>query len=204
MPITIDNTGQTATLNPPFTQAMPDDSIQRITRVYFAKKTLTPVGRNLNVTFTRIDSLHTQQDTTVTPEVVLPYDALLGKTVYLIIETVNMRTLSIDAVIRPSNNALTGTTDTLSLMKFNPATRNYQVNRLLTAVVGNHDALQNNTQTNPYTNLADHADKAIIKLQLRPALALEFNTWARNIAAANNIANIEVVVERTDNQQLQI
>lgn len=199
MPITIDNTGQTVTLNPPYTPATPDDSIQRITQVYFAKKTITQNGTNIS--FIKIDSAHIQQDTTVTPNIDLPYDAEIGKTVYLIIETVNMRTLSIDAVIRPGNNNLTGNTDTLSLMKFNPVTQTYESTRLFTAVVGNHDMLQNNTRTNPYTNLADHNDKVIIKLQIRPSLLLEFNNWSRSIAANNNIANLEVVVERTDNLQ---
>jgi hypothetical protein len=210
MPITIDNSGQTVTLNPPYSPATPDDSLQKITAVYFAKKTVTNVGTtqapNLNVNFTRIDSLHTQQDAAGT---VLNYDSILGKTVYLVIETSNMATLSIDAVIRPCDNALTGNTDTLSLMKFNTETQVYEATRLLTAEVGNFDALNNRSTTqNPtgshthYTNLADHSDKAIIKLQLRPATRADFNTWARNIAAAQNgRVNLEVVVERNDNQQ---
>jgi hypothetical protein len=201
MPITIDDSGQTVTINPPVTPITPDDSVQRITAVYFAKKTVTLNGTN--VAFTRIDSLHTQQEAGA----VLPYDAILGKTVYLIIETVNMATLAIDAVIRPSDNALTGNTDTLTLMKFNPTTQVYESTRLLTAVVGNYDALNNRISTeNPtgshahYTNIADHANKAIIKLQLRPSLNLTFGDWARNIATANNIVNLEVVVERNDNE----
>lgn len=60
MPITIDDTGQTVTLNPPYSPVTPDDSLQKITMVYFAKKTVTQNGAN--VAFTRIDSLHTQQD----------------------------------------------------------------------------------------------------------------------------------------------
>lgn len=118
-----------------------------------------------------------------------------------------MATLSIDAVVRPSGNALTGNTDTLTLLKFNTVTQVYESTRLLTAVVGNFDALNNRiTAENPtgshahYTNLADHANKAIIKLQLRPSNLLIFNAWARNIATANGVSNIEVVVERTDNE----
>jgi len=202
MPITIDDTGQTVTLNPPYSPVTPDDDLQKITQVYFAKKTVTQNGAN--VAFTRIDSLHTQQ---VDGED-LAYDSILGKTVYLIIETENMATLSIDAVIRPSDQALTGNTDSLSLMKFNTRTQAYEVSRLLTAQVGNFDALNDRiTAENPqgshahYTNLADHENKAIIKLQLRPSLILDFNTWARNIAnAPNSIVNLEVVVERTDNE----
>lgn len=202
MPITIDDTGQTVTLNPPQSPVVPDDSLQKITQVYFAKKTVTQNGTN--VAFTRIDSLHAQrhggQD--------LNYDSILGKTVYLVIETENMDTLSIDAVIKPSDNALTGNIDTLSLMWFNPQSQAFEVKRLLAAVVGNFDALNNKgTTENPagshehYTNLTDHAHKAIIKLQLRPSLRSDFTTWATNIAAAQNgIVNLEVVVERTDNE----
>ncbi|MBC8643170.1 hypothetical protein H9W95_00810 [Flavobacterium lindanitolerans] len=40
MPITIDDTGQTVTLNPPYSPVTPDDSLQKITRVYFAKRLL--------------------------------------------------------------------------------------------------------------------------------------------------------------------
>ncbi|WP_309609321.1 hypothetical protein [Flavobacterium sp.] len=203
MPITIDDTGQTVTLNPPYSPVTPDDSLQKITMVYFAKKTVTQNGAN--VAFTRIDSLHTQVDNA---GAVLPYDAILGKTVYLVIETTNMATLSIDAVVRPSDNALTGNTDTLTLLKFNTVTQVYESTRLLTAVVGNFDALNNRiTPENPtgshahYTNLTDHANKAIIKLQLRPSNLLIFNAWARNIATANGVSNIEVVIERTDNEQ---
>lgn len=202
MPITIDDTGQTVTLNPPYSPVTPDDSLQKITRVYFAKKTVTQDGTN--VAFTRIDSLHAQQEGGQN----LPYDSILGKTVYLVIETTNMQTLSIDAVVRPGDNVLTGNTDTLSLMWFNPQTQAFEVRRLFVAVVGNFDALNNRgTDENPsgshehYTNLADHADKAIIKIQLRPSLRSDFNTWALNIAATTTaIANLEVVVERTDNE----
>ena len=203
MPITIDQTGQTVTLNPPYSPAIPDDSIQRITQVYFAKKNVTANGTNL--AFDRMDSLHTQQ----ADGVVLPFDSILGKTVYLIIETENMATLSIDAVVKPSDNTLTGNTDTLTLMKFNTETQAFEASRLLTAEVGNFDALNNKgTTENPagshahFTNLADHENKAIIKLQLRPSARTEFNTWATNIAATQTAtANLEVVVERADNEQ---
>lgn len=202
MPITIDQTGQTVTLNPPCSPAIPEDGIQRITQVYFAKKNVTQNGTNL--TFNRIDSLHTQQVNGAD----LPYDSLLGKTVYLIIETENMATLSVDAVIKPSDNSLTGNTDTLTLMKFNTQTQVFEASSLLSAEVGNFDALNNRITTeNPtgshahYTNLADHENKAIIKLQLRPSTRTDFNTWSTNIASSEiEIANLEVVVERTDNE----
>jgi hypothetical protein len=194
MRITIDNTGQTVTLNPPYAPDKPDDSLQRITDVYFAKKLVTQNGAH--VAFTRIDSLHTQQNAAGQ---VLAYDTILGKTVYLIIETNNMATLSVDAVIRPSNNTMTGNTDTLSVMKFNGTTQLYEAMNLLNAEVGNLDALNNRAGSHAhYTNAAaDFANKCIIKLQLRPATQALFNKWARNIA--RETVNLEVVVERTDN-----
>lgn len=189
MRITIDDTGQTVTLNEPY---VPDESLQRISDVYFAKKVVTDFGRN--VSFARIDSLHAQQDAA---NQAIAYDTILGKTVYLIIETSNMATLSVDAVIRPSNTTMTGNTDTLNLMKFNGSTRVYEATNLLTAEVGNFDALNTRDGAHQYTNIANFANTAIIKLQLRPATQAIFNTWATNIGTTT--VNLEVVVERTDN-----
>lgn len=192
MRITIDNTGQTVTLNPPYAPDRPDDSLQRITNVYFAKKNVTDNGRQLG--FTKIDSAHIQRNNRGQA---IPYDAILGKTVYLIIETANMATLSVDAVIRPTNNTMTGNTDTLRLMKFNGTTRLYEPTNLLTAEVGNFDALNPSTGTYPYINTNNFSNTAIIKLQVRPETQALFNTWATNIG--NNTVNLEIVVERTDN-----
>jgi hypothetical protein len=194
MRITIDNTGQTVTLNPPYAPDRPDDSLQRITDVYFAKKVVTQNGAH--VAFTRIDSAHTQQDATGQA---VAYDSILGKTVYLIIETNNMATLSVDAVIRPSDNTMTGNTDTLRIMKFNGTTRLYEATNLLTAEVGNLDALNNRDGSHAhYTNAAaDFANKVIFKIQLKPETQTTFNTWTTNLAT--NTVNLEVVVERTDN-----
>ena len=187
MRITIDNTGQTVTLNEPY---VPDESLQRISDVYFAKKVVTNFGRE--VSFARIDSLHAQQDAS---NRAIAYDAILGKTVYLIIETSNMATLSVDAVIKPSNNTLTGNTETLNLMKFNGTS--FEATNLLTAEVGNLDALNRREGAHQYTNAANFSNTAIIKLQLRPATQTTFNTWASNIGTGT--VNLEVVVERTDN-----
>jgi hypothetical protein len=194
MRITIDNTGQTVTLNPPYAPDKPDDSIQRITEVYFAKKVVTQNGTH--VAFLRIDSLHAQQDVTGQA---MGYDSILGKTIYLIIETNNMATLSVDAVIRPSNITLTGNTNTLRLKKFNGTTQLYEATNLLTAEVGNLDALNNRAGSHShYTNAAsDFANKVIFKIQLKPETQAIFDTWATNIANAS--VNLEVVVERTDN-----
>ncbi|KFF21472.1 hypothetical protein [Chryseobacterium sp. JM1] len=191
--ITITDTGQTQTLNGPLAPDTPDDSLQRISAVYFARKVTTDNGTR--VSFTKIDSAHVQQDH---QNQNIPYDSILGKTVYLIMETSNMQTLSIDAVIRPSANTMTENTDTLQLMRFVSPDR-YEVQRLFTVQVGNFDALNNRDGSHAhYTNLqADHINKAIIKLQLRPDGRATFDDWTRRLA--NGSINLEVAVERTDN-----
>jgi hypothetical protein len=190
--ITITDSGQTTTLNEANNPETPDDGLQRIVTVYFAKKVVTQNGSN--VAFTRIDSLNNDgQD----------FDRILGQTVYLIIETNNMRALEIDAIVKPSTTSLTGNTDSLALMKFNPqgaAGSEYVASTLLTAEVGNFDALNNRDGSHAhYTNLeTSHADKAIIKLQLRPATSAVFNNWATNLGV--NTGNLEIIVERHDKQ----
>lgn len=191
--ITITDSGQTQTLNGPLAPDTPDDSLQRISAVYFAKKTTTDNGTRVN--FTKIDSAHVQQDH---QNQNIPYDAIVGKTVYLVIETSNMASLSIDAVIRPSASTMTENTDTLQLMRFVSPNR-YEVQRLFTVQVGNFDALNNRDGSHAhYTNLqADHLNKAIIKLQLRPDARATFDDWTRRLADGS--INLEVAVERTDN-----
>jgi hypothetical protein len=109
-----------------------------------------------------------------------------------------MTDLSIDAVIRPSTNTLTENTDTLQLMRFVSPNR-YEAQRLFTVQVGNFDALNNKDGSHAhYTNLqADHINKAIIKLQLRPDGRAIFDEWSRRLA--DRSVNLEVAVERTDN-----
>ncbi|MGN7756951.1 hypothetical protein ACTJIV_05690 [Chryseobacterium sp. 22532] len=191
--ITITDSGQTQTLNGPLAPDTPDNSLQRITEVYFAKKTTTDNGTRVN--FTKIDSAHVQQDH---QNQNIPYDSILGKTVYLIIETSNMTDLSIDAVIRPSASTMTENTDPLQLMRFISPDR-YEAQRLFTVQVGNFDALNNRDGSHDhYTNLrADHINKAIIKLQLRPDGRAIFDDWTRRLADSS--INLEVAVERTDN-----
>lgn len=190
--ITITDSGQTQTLNGPVAPDTPDNSLQRITDVYFAKKVTTDNGTR--VSFTKIDSAHVQRDH---QNQEIPYDSILGKTVYLVIETSNMTDLSIDAVIRPSTDVMTGNTETLQLMRFVSPNR-YEMQRLFTVQVGNFDALNNRQgRHDHYTNINDHANKAIIKLQLRPDGRAIFDQWSERLAEGS--INLEVVVERTDN-----
>lgn len=191
--ITITDSGQIQNLNTPLAPDTPDDSLQRISDVYFARKVTTDNGTKVN--FTKIDSAHVQRDY---QNHEIPYDSILGKTVYLVIETSNMTDLSIDVVIRPSTNTMTENTDTLQLMRFVSPNR-YEAQRLFTVRVGNFDALNNRQGNhNHYTNLqTDHINKAIIKLQLRPDSRATFDEWTERLA--DGIINLEVAVERTDN-----
>lgn len=190
--ITITDSGQTQTLNGPLAPDTPDNDLQRITDVYFAKKVITDNGTRIN--FTKIDSAHTQRDH---QNQEIAYDSILGKTVYLIIETSNMATLSIDVVIRPSTDLMTGNTDTLQLMRFVSPNR-YEAQRLLTVAVGNLDAINNRQGTHSnYSNIGELANKAIIKLQLRPDSRAIFDQWSERLAEGS--INLEVAVERTDN-----
>ncbi|WP_343658962.1 hypothetical protein [Chryseobacterium sp.] len=191
--ITITDSGQTQTLNGPLAPDTPDNSLQRITDVYFAKKVTTDNGTRVN--FTKIDSAHVQQDHQNQD---IPYDSILGKTVYLVIETSNMTDLDIDVVIRPSASTMTENTDTLQLMRFISPDR-YEAQRLFTVRVGNFDALNNRDGSHAhYSNLqSDHINKAIIKLQLRPDGRATFDEWSQRLGDGS--INLEVVVERTDN-----
>jgi hypothetical protein len=185
--ITITNTGQTSTLNEIYSPDYPDDELQRITDVYFAKKVVT----NNTVSFTRIDSAHTQRDA---QNQVIPYDSILGKTVYLILETRYLVGEQIDIVLRSSNAQMNEDNDTMQVMFFNELNRTMQASRIKRTRVGNTDALLPREGDNPYTNLGDFINFAIIKLQLRPQTRERFNEWAQ--AIGNGTANIEVIVER--------
>jgi len=166
----------------------------RIRNTYFANKVVTVAENNTTtVDFRPIDS------------------SILGKTVYLIVETEDMQDEQLNVSFRSRENILGE--GALQLMRFNPD--NLQEPYIATAedgfitvVVGNFDHLNNNQNThNHYTNLTDHADKAIIKLQLRPNIRDAFNTWA---TAINNNrderenplpTNLEVVVRRNNEER---
>jgi hypothetical protein len=189
--ITINDTGQTATLNErPTSPDSPDSELERITDVYFAKK----VVNNNQVTFTRIDSTHIQNDAQGQP---IAYDSILGKTVYLILEAENLEGEQLDVVIRSSLVQMNEENDTMQLMFFNETNRTMQASRIKRTRVGNTDALLPRVGDCPYTNLDTYRNQAIIKLQLRPQTRARFNEWAQ--AIGNGTANLEVLVERFPN-----
>ncbi|MDR0334158.1 MAG: hypothetical protein LBI15_11955 [Dysgonamonadaceae bacterium] len=145
----------------------------------------------------------------------------LGKTVYLVVETLNMQAeefRNLRITVRPRvqpirvpvraplfafppsapRQAEDIETNALHLMRFNAG--QYAAERVLTATVGNSDALNNNANECNYTNLADHADKAIIKLQLRPENRAEFDALARDIELAQR-NDWQIFVQRANNTE---
>lgn len=172
--ITIEHDGQTQTISESGLESLNDD-ILRITDVFFAKKKVTQNGKNLDITFERIN------------------ETILGREIYLIIKTNNMRGLEIEAQIKPVDTTLTGSTDALSLLQ------GAQQATQFTAQVGDFAAL-NNTQDSHdhYTNLATLQDYAILKLSLRPQAKSNFENWATNIGTGS--AALQVDVKRKDNQ----
>ncbi len=189
--ISISNSGQTVTPNGPVAPDVPTTTLHKITQVYFAKKVVTGDGTIVN--FRRIDSLNNRRATTT-------FDAVLGMTVYLVIETVNMRGLSVDAQLKPATTTMTGSTDAITIQKFDPAAtagERFQAVSTITMEVGNFGALNNrDLPIVPYANLSDHRDKAIAKIQLRPTARATFNTWATGIGTT--FANITIEVDRND------
>ena len=178
--VTITNSGQSTSVN---LMTPPNDNLHRIHNVYFAKKRV--VGTE--VSFDVIDSAHPQRDG---QNNIITYDSILGKTVYLVLETQNL-TPNEQIRVEIQSESLTGNTNALEVMYFN-ASRQYTSAQTLTAVVGNFDALNNNTGSCPYTNLADHSHRAIIKLQLRPSTRATFNEWATRLGTANGTVQVRV------------
>ena len=178
--VTITNSGQRTSVN---LMTPPNDNLHRIHNVYFAKKRV--VGTE--VSFDVIDSAHPQRDG---QNNIITYDSILGKTVYLVLETQNL-TPNEQIRVEIQSESLTGNTNALEVMYFN-ASRQYTSAQTLTAVVGNFDALNNNTGSCPYTNLSDHSHSAIIKLQLRPSTRAIFDEWATRLGNANGTVQVRV------------
>lgn len=173
--ITITHDGQTQTVNSGELNDL-DDGIQRISDAYFVRKTVTRNNDILTVAFERLN------------------EGILGRNIYLLVETSNMAGLSLDITLKPADTTLTGNTNALELMQNGTATTTFR------ATVGDLTALNNTAGTHDhYTNLDTLHDKAIIRLDLRPQAADTFNTWATNIGTGTAPLQIEIV--RTDKQK---
>ncbi|MDR0332281.1 MAG: hypothetical protein LBI15_02345 [Dysgonamonadaceae bacterium] len=176
---------------------------------YFARKVVDVAENGTSVSFERVRG------------------SILGKTVYLVVETLNMRgeNLQVAAtnplsqrpslllqieerripslqgtgtiVIRQPERAENIAQNAQELMYFNG--NQYAAERVFATTIGNFAALNNNAGTHNYTNLeADHADKAIIKLQLRPENRAAFDRLARE---TNENINWQILVQRANTER---
>lgn len=169
----------------------------RIVKAYFARKvvTQTPAGDHV-FSFERLDSSMTYYDADGNELIPSNFDVQLGRQVYLVVETLQSRGKELIVNIKPTNAVLTGNTNNLEVLR--------DVNFVtdLNVFVGKFDDLKNNDnvlgpgQTEKWFPI-DNADRAIIKLSIRPATRAQFNVWTANLAT--NVATLELKVRRTDN-----
>ena len=164
----------------------------RIIQAYFAKKVVVKKNNQLSCFFKRIDSKHPQKDTLGINN--LPYDAILGREVYLVIETLDLQEKELVCQLLPSTSTMTGNTNKLGLMANNLQVEDHK------PIVGNFTALENNAHSSAhYTNLKKHhSDKAFLKLYLRPQSRATFDTWSTNLnnsVADNKMVNMEISVK---------
>lgn len=189
----------------------------RIVKAYFAKKIVKEVNvaagpprtSDFIFDFERIDNNAIRVDDDELPLAAQPdFDNIIGRNVYLVIETTNSRGKELTVNIHPGTGVMTGDTNSLELFHNGVFTTDFR------AVVGDVSALHNETNAMPGTERTlkyaklEHADKAIIRLSLLPRTRAIFNNWTGGpppIAAAagmrNNQENLEIAVRRTDNTE---
>jgi hypothetical protein len=153
------------------------------------------------------------------------YDSILGRQIYLIVETVNCRGKQLFCNVQSAPDStlgsltitsLTGNTDNLELVlgpsiwdsSSEPVT---EVKTDFTCIVGELDILNNisgnrDHYINVYENPAsssyniDHIDKAICKINLFPSDPTTFDTWSNNLATG--IAALSITVQAEDGSEL--
>ncbi len=161
----------------------------RIISAYFAKKRVVKKGADLTCFFQRIDSKHKQKDAN---GIDLPYDAIMGREVFLVIETLDLQDKEITCELIPSTSTMTGNTNRIKVM-----VNNAEVEEIKTTV-GFFQALRPIVGLGvlEYTNMArDHKDKAFVKLYLRPAARATYDAWSLNVfnsIAENRMVNLEI------------
>lgn len=187
----------------------------RIVKAYFAKKIVKEVNvaagpprtSDFVFDFERIDNNAIRVDDTEIALATQPdFDNVLGRNVYLVVETTNSRGKEIIVNINPGSAIMTGDTNNLELFHHGAFTTDFR------AVVGEFSALLNEDNAMPGTEKTlkyatlEHEDKAIIRLSLLPGTRATFNNWTGGpppIAAAagmrNNQVNLELSVRRADN-----
>ncbi|SEM50470.1 hypothetical protein [Paenibacillus sp. OV219] len=173
----------------------------RILKAYFARKIVKQIdGTEYVFDFERIDSSAVRVDVNGVRLNDQPtYDNVLGRQVYLIVETLHCRYKELTLQVQPLDNTLNDSTANLEILAGNNI-NNYI--SLLAKAVGNHDDLRNTNNddfsdtTKRYYQI-DHQDKAIIKLSLKPSTRNVFDAWANHLAG--NTAELKIVAGLKDN-----
>lgn len=173
----------------------------RILKAYFARKIVKQIdGTEYVFDFERIDSSAIRlDDNGVRLNDQPTYDNVLGRQVYLIVETLHCRNKELTLQVQPLDNTLNDSTANLEILAGN-GINNY-VSSLVKAV-GNHDDLRNNNNddftavTKKYYQI-DHQDKVIFKLSIKPSTRNVFEAWANHLAG--NTAELKIVARLTDN-----
>lgn len=187
----------------------------RIVKAYFAKKIVKEVNvvagpprtSDFIFDFERIDNNATRVDENEIALAAQPdFDNIIGRNVYLVIETTNSRGKELTVNINPATNIMTGDTNNLELFHNGAFATDFR------AVVGDFSALNTEDNAMPGTEKTltyaklEHEDKAIIRLSLLPRTRTIFNNWTGGplpIPAAagmrNSQVNLELSVRRSDN-----
>lgn len=187
----------------------------RIVTAYFAKKIVKKTSVGLQCFFERIDSQAIRVDDNERRLADQPgFDSVLGRQLYLVVETLNCRDKELICSIKSIQ--LSGDLSDLSLMigpnrwtPFPISNPVFEIQSSISVFVGQHDVLNNIAGNHEeYINVfdryqdskynVDHVDKAIVKVNLRPDSQLNFTTWVNRLGA--DVAHLEIMVRRADAQ----
>lgn len=188
----------------------------RIIKAYFARKVVRQIMEDIDgeptpthiFDFERIDSTAIRVDQNgqrIEPQP--NYDSILGKKVYIIVETLHCRNKQITVNVQTENTRLTGVRgETLLLLSGREDTSQLDENYVgdIQKLVGNFDDLKNNNNSNfnskeiEYLKI-DHQDKVIIKLRIKPKVRALFQGgpdnnpqgWTRRLA--NGTAYLKIL-----------
>ncbi len=189
----------------------------RIVKAYFARKVVRHIDALVGgvstptkiFEFERIDGTATRVDGNGVPINPQPeYDSVLGKKVYLVVETLHCRTREVAVKVLTNNNFLTGNTDeALSLLSGRDdmsVDAGHFVDDMQ-KIVGNPHDLKNanddefNDAEREYLQI-DHQDKAVVKVRIRPRNTNDFhgtpNSWATTLG--RNTARIKIQTRLVD------
>ena len=168
----------------------------RMVKAYFAERVITKLDDEMiggvatpvyTFAFKRIDAAQIRNDRNGVRLAVQPtYDAIVGREVFLIVETLHARGEELTMNISPINTVFNNSTDNLRLRN-GIADGAYSTD--ITCKIGNTGDLVTNTfapfgdTINEYLNI-DFCDKAIVKLRLHPENSATYDAWTNHLAAA--------------------